>query len=64
MNSEVKDTLLAFITGSIPATIVGSHFFDNVLWPIVMTVITGFIGGVAAILGKMFVNWIVQKFKK
>lgn len=61
------DNLLAFFTGGIPATIVGWNYFDNVLIPIAMTIITGFIGGMAAILGKMFVTWclgVIKKYRK
>lgn len=62
--SENTEDLLVFITGAVPSGVVAYSMFDHVLIPIFLATITGFLGGGAAIVGKLFVNYLVKKFTK
>jgi len=65
LTTEGTDGILAFFTGGIPASIVGYSFFDSVVFPILMTVITGLIGGFSALIGKeIYKKTLGKKFKK
>ena len=64
MTSDKIESAYAFCTGYPLATIVGFNMFSEFAMPVFLTVVTGFVGGAAAILGKMFVKWIFKsKYK-
>lgn len=62
--SENTEDLLVFITGAIPSGVVAYSLIDNIIIPILLATLTGFLGGGAAILGKLFVNWLIKKITK
>lgn len=62
-NDRVENAL-SFVTGDIATMVVTYQLFVDVGLPIFVAILTGFLGGAFAILGKMFVKWIFKPKKK
>ncbi|MCA9497094.1 MAG: hypothetical protein KC589_09185, partial [Nanoarchaeota archaeon] len=59
-DNDRMESLVAFFTGDLATIFVSYHlvwmkfdFFDKMAIPIILSIITGFLGGAFAILGKM-----------
>ena len=52
MTNSIKETLIAFCTGDVLATIVAFNLMSDIGYPVVISVLTGLIGGFCALLGK------------
>ena len=64
MNEKIENVLM-FLVGSIISPTVFYELLRETGSATIIAVMTGFFGGIAAILGKMAVNWIFKKlFKK
>lgn len=59
--SDKIESVLVFFTGGPLAGGVSFALFHDVGLPIILAIITGFLGGAAAILGKIFINWMLKK---
>jgi len=63
-SSDRVDSAVSFITGDVVAMVVSFHLFDDILFPMILAIITGFFGGAFAILGKMFIKWLFKSKNK
>jgi len=59
-DNDRVENVISFTTGDLLAMTVSFHLFEDVGIPIVLAILTGFLGGAVAILGKMFVKWIFK----
>ena len=62
--SDITESIGAFFGGGISATIVSYHLMNDVVWPMIFAVLTGLVGGAAALLGKDLYKWIKKKIIK
>lgn len=63
MQSKFQDLGISVI-GFLSAGITSFHLYEEYVFKGIISVMTAFIGGGAAILGKMFVIWIKEKLTK
>ena len=60
-DTDSVETVIAFITGDFLATIVAFSLIKEVAMPMLLATITGFLGGLFAILGKVVAKKILKK---
>jgi hypothetical protein len=63
-NSDTLENIGAFISGDLLATIVAFNLLKEVAFPMFLAVLTGLVGGAAALLGKDLYKWAKKKLKK
>ena len=59
-NNDRVENVISFTTGDLLAMTVSFHLFEDVGIPILLAILTGFLGGAFAILGKIFVKWLFK----
>jgi hypothetical protein len=64
LTSDSIESIAAFFTGGIPASILSFSLFDGVIFPMMLAALTGIVGGCFALLGKDIYKWIKSKFIK
>ena len=63
MDNNTIESIAAFFTGGVPATVVSFHLMDVTI-PMIMAVMTGILGGFFALLGKDLYKFIKDKVVK
>jgi len=64
LSADTTESIAAFFTGGIPASIVAFELFNGVVFPILLAALTGLVGGGFALLGKDLYKSIKGKLKK
>jgi hypothetical protein len=62
-DTDSVETVIAFITGDFLATIVAFSLIKEVAMPVLLATVTGFLGGLFAILGKVVAKKILKKYQ-
>jgi hypothetical protein len=63
IDTDSVETVIAFITGDFLATIVAFSLIKEVAMPMLLATLTGFLGGLFAILGKIVAKKILKKYE-
>jgi len=63
-NNNTIENIGAFISGDILATIVVWNSFTDLAKPMLLAILTGLVGGAAALLGKDLYKWAKKKISK
>ena len=63
IDTDSVETVIAFITGDFLATIVAFSLIKEVAMPMLIATLTGFLGGLFAILGKVVAKKILKKYE-
>ena len=61
-NSDTLESIGAFISGDLLATIVVFSVLKDVAMTLGLTIVTGLVGGAAALLGKDLYKWAKKKY--
>lgn len=61
LNTENTESIAAFFTGGIPATLLSFSLFEGVIFPMLLAALTGLIGGGFALLGKDLYKFLKSK---
>ena len=64
LTTKTVESLAAFFTGDILATIVAFNLLSDMAKPLLLAIITGLFGGAAALLGKDIYKWLKNKLTK
>jgi hypothetical protein len=62
-DTDSVENITAFITGDFLATIVAFSLIKDVAMPMLLATLTGFLGGLFAILGKVVAKKILKKYE-
>ena len=63
-NTDTYESIGAFISGDLLATIVAFNVLTDVAKPTLIAIVTGVLGGFCALLGKDFYKWVKKKLSK
>jgi hypothetical protein len=64
LTTDNTESIAAFFTGGIPASILSFNLFEGVLFPILLAALTGLVGGGFALLGKDLYKYLKGKLFK
>mgnify|MGYP003630578787 FL=1 len=63
LNTNTSESIAAFFTGGIPATILSFNLFEGVVFPMLLAAITGLLGGGFALLGKDLYKFLKSRLR-
>ena len=62
--SYKTDSFLTPVVGFATSFLASMHLYQDIAIKGGLAILTGFLGGAAAMLGKAFVQWLINKIKK
>ena len=63
LNTNTSESIAAFFTGGIAATILSFSLFEGVVFPMLLAAITGLLGGGFALLGKDLYKFLKSRLR-